>query len=293
MKLKKMLAALLVMVMLVPTVSAMAEGSWWNILLLGGDSRELNTYDRTDTMIILSLNKKTNEIKLTSIMRDTWVTVNDGETTRNCKINAANVYGGPKLTMKTINEYFGTDIKDYVMVNMGSLLEIIDVIGGIDIEVTESERQYINQYAASFLHETGMSYDGETQLYETGMVHLNGLLALAFCRNRYSDSDYGRVERQQKVLIACAQKVKSMDMGFGTLMDLAGTVLDDVATNLGLFDIIKVAEIGLDADVEGISQLRLPADGTFTSGTEGGVWMIRADFEANQRVLREYIYGAE
>lgn len=290
MKLKRMLAALLVIVMLIPA-AAMAEGNWWNILLLGGDSRDLNTFDRTDTMIILSLNKKTSEIKLTSLMRDIWVTVNDDGTSRNCKLNAANVYGGPELVMETVNEYFGTDIKDYVMVNMGSLLEIIDVIGGIDLEVTESERRYINEYAAGYLNETGISYDGATYLNGTGMVHLNGLLALSYCRDRYSDSDYGRVGRQQKVIIAAAQKVQSMGLSFSLLMDLATSVLDDVVTNLGLFDIVKIANVGLGADVNSISQLRLPADGAFTSGLEGDVWLIRADFEKNKQILHDYIYG--
>ena len=117
------------------TATADESELWWNILLLGGDSRSTDSYDRTDSMIILSVNRKTGEIKMTSIMRDTWVSIPGHKGM--AKINAANVYGGPERAVQTVNSSFGTDIEDYVLINMAGMIKVIDAMGGIDLEVTE------------------------------------------------------------------------------------------------------------------------------------------------------------
>ena len=162
--------------------AAQPSGDWWNILLMGGDSRNKATYDRTDSMIILSINLKEGKAKMTSIMRDTWVSY-PGMNSHG-KINAANASGGPAMAIATVNENFGTDIRDYVMVNMVGLVDIVDQVGGIDIKVTPDEKKWTNYYAEDFIRNFG-AYQGETALTETGdSVHLNGLLALSYCNNR-------------------------------------------------------------------------------------------------------------
>ena len=110
----KILALVLAMLFAFSMTSVFAEeseGEWWNILLMGGDSRSTNDYGRTDTMMILSVNLEENLVKMTSIMRDTWVSI-PGHSSN--KINAANVFGGPELAVQAVNDNFGTDIEDYI-----------------------------------------------------------------------------------------------------------------------------------------------------------------------------------
>jgi len=285
---KKLIAVLLLAVLLVPAAAFAedAQGEWWNILLLGGDSRVIDDYTgRTDTMMILSVNRETGEIKLTSIMRDTWVHYGNG---RASKINAMNVYGGPELAMQVVNECFGLDIQHYVVINMASLVDIIDMLGGIDIEITESERKYINHYVEDYLKSVE-SYAGDTYVYESGMVHLNGLQAVAFLRNRYTDSDFGRVMRNQKVLIASAAQAQNMEVD--ELMAMSDDFFAHIVTNMTSDELKELAMIGLTVEPTEIGQFRVPADGTYESGTFDGTWMIRADFEANKPLVHEFIYG--
>ena len=271
----------------IPMATAEEDGKlWWNILLLGGDSRSTESYDRSDTMIIFSINKEDTIIKMTSIMRDTWVDFPG--TNKSHKINAATVYGGPELAMKTVNHYFGTDIEDYVLVNMADMVEMIDMIGGIDLEVTESERKYINDYASDYLNSV-QGYHGETCLEQSGMVHLNGLLATAHMRNRYTDSDYGRVMRQQDVLLAMASKMQDMELN--DLMEKVEIFLEGIDTNLTNDQLRSVATTGLAMELEDVGQFRIPADGAYTSGMHNGIWMIRANFEKNAQLLKDFIYG--
>lgn len=284
---KKLVSVLLLVAMLIPAAAFAeeSESEWWNILLLGGDSRDINSYDRTDTMIILSVNRETNEMKMTSIMRDTWVKLTSS---KSGKINAANVYGGPELAVQVVNESFGTDIEDYILVNMKNLVELIDMVGGVDIEVNASEQKWTNEYAQDYLKSIA-DYDGETQLNANGMVHLNGLLAVAYMRNRYTDSDYGRVMRQQKVLLAVAERAQNMEVD--ELMALADDVSERVMTNMDVDQMKQIATVGLVTEVESVGQYRVPVDGTFDSGTFSGTWMIRPNLEKNQQLLHDFIYG--
>ena len=265
---------------------ALDDDGWMNILLLGGDSRGQNDYGRTDAIIILSVNTQTLEAKMTSIMRDTWVKIyGKGEQ----KINAANVYGGPQLTIRTVNECFDMNIEKYVLVNMVALAKIIDAVQGIDVpEVTQAQMKALNQQ---------MKYDAadfnladSTPLQEYGEnIHLTGNQALAFARIRHLDSDYARVERQRTVLVAIAQRLK--DMGATTAVGMIPTLAEYVETNLEMNDLLLLAGVGLKLDMDAVEQLRLPADGTYQSGIINGLWKIVPDFSANQKLLHDFIYG--
>ncbi len=263
-----------------------ANSDWWNILLLGGDSRSKSSYERTDSMIVLSVNIKEGKAKMTSIMRDTWVGY-PGKSSHG-KINAANVYGGPELAMATVNENFGLDIKEYVLINMAGLVNIIDQVGGIDIPVTASEKKWTNKYAKDFIKNFG-AYDGATSLKETGdSVHLNGLLAMSYCRNRYTGTDYARTQRQRTVLLAVLEKLKIENAA--QLMSVAASIIESVETNLNYANVFELATLGLSLDMRTIEQNRIPADGTFKSGMKNGTWSIRPDFEKNKDLLHAFIY---
>jgi len=264
-----------------------SDNGWWNILLMGGDSRNKTAYGLTDSMIILSINLKENKTKMTSIMRDTWV--NYSGTNSHGKINAANVYGGPEMAIATVNDCFDADIRDYIMVNMAGLVDIVDQVDGIDIKVTPDEKKWTNHYAKDFLKNFG-DYEGETVLNETGdSVHLNGLLAMSFCRNRYSGTDYERTQRQRTVLLAVLEKLKQGNpMQF---MSVVAAAIDSVETSLDYAEILELATFGISLDAATIEQYRIPADGTFASGMKDGVWSIRPNFEKNKEALRAFLYG--
>ena len=266
------------------------QDSWVNILLLGGDSRSLGDYGRTDAMVILSINTKSAEVKITSIMRDTWVAFPGLR--ESGKINAANVYGGLELAMQTVNECFGMEIEDYVLINMSGLVRIIDLAGGVNIDVAQDELEYVNSYARAFIESTlqGGIYDGETHLDQVGEnIHLNGLLAMSYTRNRYTDSDYGRVMRQQKVLIALAHQFK--DMGVTKFLKLFPDIENCFETSLNRSDMVYLAKKCDDIELSSIEQYRIPADGTFDSGMLHGTWSIRPNFDQNAELLHEFIYG--
>lgn len=283
----RFLAMVLALLLAMSSISVFAQedDQWLNILLLGGDSRSTESYSRTDTMIILSVNREESLFKMTSIMRDTWVQLKPGQSG---KINAANVFGGPELAIQVVNDNFGTDIKDYVMVNMYDLVHIVDLVGGVEIEITESERKYTNEYTEDYLKNVA-AYFGDTYLENSGLVKMNGLQAMAYCRNRYSDSDYQRVMRQQKVLLAMAEQMQDMEVA--DLMSILDQIMEYVETDMESEEMKDLAFTGLSADIESVEQNRLPVDGTFESGMFGSVWCIKPDFEENAQLLKEFIYG--
>ena len=258
---------------------------WWNILLLGTDNRyEESNYGRTDSMIILSINPAEKRAKLTSLMRDTWVPISG--LSKKAKLNAASVYGGPELTMRTINECFGMNISDYVLINITGLADVIDLIGGVDLDVTEAERAALNRGLFDLSSRSGME-----ELEQSGEnVHLNGNQAVAYARIRRIDSDYQRTERQRTVLTAIAARLKANS---AAALGLVTGLLPYVETNLDTAELITLATVGMQIDLDTIGQLRLPADGTYDSGTFNGVWCIKPDFEKNTALLYDFIYGAD
>lgn len=285
MKIYRIILSVVLLVCISASICVAEESEWMNILFLGGDSRSKTGYERTDSMIIVSVNQNSGELKMTSIMRDTYVQYSKNKANR---INAANVFGGPELAMKVVNENFDLDITDYVLVNMTDLMKIIDMVGGIDIEVSESERKITNQYAEQYQKETG-GYEGNTTLSSAGYCHLNGLLAVSYARNRYTDSDYGRVMRQQKVLLALADKMQNMEID--VLMSLTDEIMSRLNTNLENETVKDLAYTVMAMELNEVEQYRVPADGTYKSGMFDGMWLIKPDFEANARLLHEFIYG--
>lgn len=258
---------------------------WWNILLLGTDNRDeiKGGYSRTDSMIILSVNLGTKHAKLTSLMRDTWVPIpGHGKN----KLNAASVFGGPELTMRTINEQFGTNIENYVLINITGLADVIDVLGGVELTITEAERKAINKGLFDLSSRSGME-----KVEKSGEnILLNGNQAVAYSRIRMIDSDYVRTERQRTVLTTLAKKLKE-DVSALTIVSLINSLLPYVDTNLGLSDLMTLGYVGLQLDLSAVDELRLPADGTFESGTFDGVWCIKPNFEKNKSILKKFIYG--
>lgn len=277
------LAAVMLACMLPCAIADEGSDDWFNILLLGTDVRDTSGYGRTDSMILLSVNTATKEAKLTSFMRDLWLTIpgRDGK----AKLNAACVYGGPSLVMKTIGEHFGVDIDSYALVNLSCMADIIDILGGLRLDVSESEREALNKGLFDLSSKSGME-----KLQHSGkQILLNGNQAVAYSRIRAIDSDYHRTERQREVLTAMAKRLQ--EENGTTLLTVIPTLLKYVETDMDFTQLMTLAYVGLQMDMDAIRQYRIPVDGTYESGTYDGVWCIKANLDENAKLLKNFLYG--
>ena len=199
-----------------------------NIALFGVDSREqdlLSGDNRSDTIMICSVNKKTGETRLVSVYRDTLLNIGGGDY-RKC--NAAYAYGGPQQAVAMLNSNLDLNITDFVTVGFEGLAETIDALGGIDLEITEEEMEYMNSYMDDMYYEIGTDYDEVT---DWGMQHLSGIQATAYCRIRYTEGDdFRRAERQRTVLMLTMEKARKANPI--RLAAAAGAVLGRTATSL-------------------------------------------------------------
>lgn len=245
-----------------------------NVALYGIDSREHDFVGRSDAIMIASFDYKHAKIKLVSVARDTYVNIPDHGQTR---INHAYSYGGPELAIQTLNETFDLDITDYVAVNFDSLAEIIDELGGVDIDVTEEERQQINAYLLA----------GEP-LRETGMVHLNGPQAVSYARIRKIDSDTMRASRQREVLECLFEKAKTINpMEYPSYIRKLGSFVETSLTNdeiLGLASI--AAKSGLSLEHGGFPNDYIESEGR----TISGAWYYIYDLDYATAMLHAFLY---
>lgn len=245
-----------------------------NVALYGIDSREHDFVGRSDAIMIASFDYKHAKIKLVSVARDTYVNIPDHGQTR---INHAYSYGGPELAIQTLNETFDLDITDYVAVNFDSLAEIIDELGGVDIDVTEEERQQINAYLLA----------GEP-LRETGMVHLNGPQAVSYARIRKIDSDTMRASRQREVLECLFEKAKTINpVEYPSYIRKLGSFVETSLTNdeiLGLASI--AAKTGLSLEHSGFPNDYIESEGR----TISGAWYYIYDLDYATAMLHAFLY---
>jgi LCP family protein required for cell wall assembly len=264
-------------------VNKSLPSGYTNILLLGTDNEAGR--GRTDTMIVASI--KGGAVKLTSIMRDTFVDM--GAYGRQ-KINAAYRLGGEQLAMRTVNQAFGLNITRYAAIDFEGFSHLIDSVGGVRVNVSKAEMQQINAGVKKTWKRLGDGTDNIAYLGTYGEnTLLSGPQALAFSRIRKIDSDYARTGRQRAVLEALLRKLRSGQSPI-VYARLAQTAFSSIETNVNLLE-IGIMAAGILRDGASIQQYRIPADGAFTSGTQDGVWAITPNLEKNQKLLREFIYG--
>ncbi|SHJ08746.1 transcriptional attenuator, LytR family [Clostridium cavendishii DSM 21758] len=200
-----------------------------NILFIGSDEGTVDTHGRSDSMILITIDRDNKKIKATSFMRDMLVTIPDfGEH----NLNHAYAYGGAELLVKTFNYNFGLDIKDYVKVDFKTFIKIIDKLGGIDIDIQSNEVQVTNTYIRSI---NKFNKSSSSELSGAGLQTLNGVQALAYSRNRFVGSDYGRTNRQRKVLQAITTKFSHID--YVEIVKFLVDVLPEVTTTLNIAEI--------------------------------------------------------
>ncbi|WP_243207815.1 LCP family protein [Paeniclostridium hominis] len=245
------------------------KGGVTNILLAGIDGNNLEKGNRSDSMMILTIDDKNNDIRITSLARDTYVDIPGyGEQ----KLTHAYAYGGPALLLQTIDKNFKIKIDKYAAVSFDSFEKIIDAIGGVEIDILPKEVSHIP------------GIDGP------GKQKLNGAEALAYSRIRYADDAYHRDNRQRTVLQAAYNKLAKTSSG--DLIELGNTIISYTKTNMPPMEIFKLATKVLKMNSTNFAQLEFPLDGHRDGKTisqEKG-WVIFWDKEYNNEQLHKFIY---
>lgn len=267
--------------------SPMKEEGVTNILLIGNDSRENGEDGRSDAMILLSISNKTKKIYMTSLLRDMYVEIPGYKDNR---LNAAYSYGGAELLMETIEQNFDIHISRYVLVNFEAFANLVDAVGGVDLELTGKEVEYVNGYLVEYNillgRPEGTDYFDDLS---GGMVHLNGPQALAYCRNRYIGTDFGRTERQRKVLTEVIHKLPK-----GVLTNPKGLIdglMPNLTTNLTQAECYRLSLMAPKLLTYDIIQNSIPIEGTYKDATHRKMSVLEVDFEANKKFLQENLYG--
>lgn len=254
-----------------------------NIVFFGLDTRSPNKNSRSDTIMLVSIDEKKQKIKVTSLMRDMYIPIPGKGKNR---INAAYSFGGPSLALKTINTNFGLDIRDYVTVDFFGLEKLIDVIGGVNINVSDAEAKEINSYLDEINNITGK----KVPPIKCGTQILNGRQAVAYCRIRYvGHADFERTERQRRVLNELLRKIKQN--GITRLPKTISTILPYVRTNLSVGEVLKLGIKGINLKTDNIEQYRLPVDGTYKSQKINGMDVLVPNIDENKKKLYEFVYG--
>lgn len=251
----------------------------FNVALFGVDTRDEDSFSgRSDTIIIASVDKKNNVVKLTSILRDSYVAI---EGHKNQKITHAYAFGGAELAIKTINQNFGMNITDYATINFYKLADAIDILGGIDIEVTEAERKHLNDIGDD--ENPDFNY-----LDEAGTVHLNGEQAVVYARLRKIDSDVARSNRQRKVIEALIVQAKKVSPA--KYAEMVRTMMSLCETSLSFSEIMSFAPM-ITKDIT-IQTLTIPGDEeNAIGGMYEGAWVWRYDLSEATQHIHEFIYG--
>ncbi len=259
-----------------------------NILFFGSDSRDTSdaSAGRSDSIMVCSLNPVKKSIKLISIPRDTYVTIDGyGKT----KVNHAYAYGGEQLSIKTINQNFGLSIDKYVTVDFSGLVNIINDVGGIELTISKDEMSIINGYLKEIYRLLGEEYKPMT---EYGTVTLSGEEALAHSRNRYVGNDFTRASRQRDVLMALMKKMSTMEKS--EILDLSDKFLQEVKTNLTSDEILSIITgvfASKDEYMNNIYSVQIPSTDYANGQTIDGVYYFVSDISKAKADFIEYIYN--
>lgn len=239
-----------------------------NILLLGIDREYTGQHARSDSIMIASVDGRHKKIKLTSIMRDTYI---DIEGRGMDKLGHAYAFGGPELAIKTINKNFNMNIRDFVAIDFSGFESIIDAMGGIDIDVKPNEVSHV-------------------KVNGSGLQRLNGRQALNYSRIRKTgDGDYERTERQRVVLERMLNQAMSINLT--KYPGLLNDTLPYVDTSLSKIDILGLGTNVARSNIKDIEQYRLPVDGHLEHKMIDGIfYILPRDMDDNIALLKDFIY---
>lgn len=237
-----------------------------NIALFGVDAQEGKT-GRSDAIMILSIDKDHDKIKLSSIMRDSYTDINGHGKD---KITHAYAFGGPELALNTINKNFNLSIDKFITVNFTTLPKIVDKIGGIEMNLTEGDLKYMNSNLS------------------TGKNTLNGTQALAYARIRYDGGDQRRTERHRNVIIAIFNKIKGMPVS--SYPGILNELLPLVSTNISSSQFMTLGKYIISTGANSIEEYRMPCNNHSNGKNINGVYYMTFDIGAETKELHKFIY---
>lgn len=252
-----------------------------NIALFGVDSED--GVGRSDSTMVATIDPVHDKLKITSIMRDSYVNI-DGH--GHDKLNHAYAYGGPELSIKTINQNFGLNIENFVAVDFATLPKIIDILGGLELNITNEELEYINGYIDDINSKDGTS---SSHIAYAGPQVVDGVQALAYSRIRYTaGGDYERTQRHRTVLNGLFEKALTVSVSqYPTLIN---QILPYVKTNLGAGDILSLATNVATMGGGSLEQERFPRDGYGQGEMIDGVYYLVFDEAATKQQMMDYIF---
>lgn len=256
-----------------------------NILLIGSDTRTSGKSGRSDAMIIVSVNKNTKKIIATSLLRDIYLQIPGAS---NNRINASYAYGGADLLMETIENNFKIQIDRYVSIDFYAFMKVVDIVGGVNVEVTAKDIPIMNNYIRGLNTLTGVEASTD-EITASGNLDLNGLQSLAYVRNRYIGTDFVRTSKQREVLEKVFHKIKDSNMV--KLNKILNAVLPEITTNLKEGELFSLI---LNIPAYGkynLEQWSVPAEGTYDFLRIRGMDVIGIDFDENITKLHEKIYN--
>ncbi len=245
-----------------------------NILFIGSDARGDVEGQRSDTMILFSIDTKNRQIKLTSFLRDSYVYIPSKG--YKAKLNSAFSSGGPQLVMDTIEYNFGVKIDNYIMVDFVAFQQIIDLMGGVTIEgVTEKEAEYMNDVV-------------KIPSVKEGTNKMNGFTALWYCRIRKLDSDFNRTQRQRKVIASVVNQAKKTNPF--TLASMCKQVLPNISTDINKPELLSLAFGAVFSYLRyDIVQQQIPAEGTWSNERINGSAVISMNIDKNKEILINFL----
>ena len=248
-----------------------------NILVIGTDSRDVTRErGRSDAMIIVSYNLRTSSIKMVSILRDSLVPIEGHNWNR---INAAYSFDGVGLAINTVNEIFDLDIQRFVVIDFNGVKDFINEIGGVDVELTQAEADYMTEYTSGKI------------LVEPGVRKLDGRESLIYMRIRKIDSDFKRTERQRKVIELVAAKIIN-EKSIPEMYELADFAFKLIKTNIPLTDIMGVIpSIVRNGTALNMQSQHVPYSDSYVYKYYNGMAIVSYDIDEAARRINAFIYG--
>ena len=261
-----------------------------SVLLIGTDSRDIGAErGRSDTMLLFSLNSRTKQIYLTSFMRDAYVNIpNYGYN----KLNAAYSYGGAELLMDTLEQNYQISIDDYCVVSFMGFAGIIDAFGGVEIDLSDEEARALNVILQSEVNALAGDDPLSDFIEKGGTYILNGKQALSYARIRYvGNADFERTSRQREVMTQLLHNAKTR--AAAAVPQLISSAMPHLGTNMSDFEMYLLSLRAPVAMAYDITQMQIPADGTFSPADIDGQSVLQVDFDSNIQVLKDSVYASE
>lgn len=273
--------ALLCALLCLSVSTALAGEDGLNVLLIGVDQSEPGTRGRSDTMMLVRVQPEDGSIRLVSFLRDLYIPIAGVGKTR---LNAAYTYGGEALLKDTLAQHFGVRIDRTVTVGFSLLAELIDQVGGVEIEIEERERKALNAMIQEYNGDYGLS-GGEVA--EAGVQRLDGRQALCYSRLRKIDSDFQRTSRQQAVVEGLLRQISAM--GKWDLLRLAVQVLGRVETDLTFGDVTSLVPLLTKGEALTLQTARVPFDGAYREETIKGMMVLVPDVQSCRTRLQRFL----